>query len=752
MLARIANLGIRIPRRILIVAGLIVVAAALFGAPVAKHLSAGGFASPGAPSTKANDLLASRFRAGDPNLVFQVSAAGGVNAAAARTEGERLVAALGREQYASQIGSYWTAPRDLATGFRSKDGRSGLVVARIAGDDDSAPKRAGAITTRILAQPTAGVTVRPGGIATAYHQVTHQVSHDLELAEAVAVPLTMLVLIWVFGSVVAALLPLAVGIVSIVGTLAILRGLALLTHVSIYAMNLTTALGLALAIDYSLFIVSRYREETRAGRSGPDAVRITMQTAGRTVLFSALTVALSLAAMLVFPVYFLRSFAYAGIAVVVLAAVAALVILPALLTVLGPRVDALDLRVPVRRWLGRPPPAVIPPERTFWGRVAAAVMRRALPVGLLVTALLLFLGSPFLGIKFGYPDDRVLPSSASAHQVGDALRDDFTANTAATITVVAPDISNAPGSISRYAGSLSRISGVDGVSSASGLYAGGRRVAAPSGPAMTAGGSSYFVVRTSPDPLSHAGKQVLADIKAVPAPWHVLITGAAAENADSLHALGAKLPLAIGLIALATFCILFLFTGSVVLPIKALVLNTLSLSTAFGAMVWIFQDGHLISIYGSTVTGVLVPTMPILMFCLSFGMSMDYEVFLLSRIREEWLRSGRMPSDNVRAVTLGLGRTGRLVTAAALLMAIVFASLATGKVSFMQLFGTGLTLAVLMDATLVRGVLVPAFMKLAGRANWWAPRPLARWHERHGWTEATVGESETAPRSVVKTG
>jgi len=210
---------------------------------------------------------------------------------------------------------------------------------------------------------------------------------------------------------------------------------------------------------------------------------------------------------------------------------------------------------------------------------------------------------------------------------------------------------------------------------------------------MTASGSSYFVVRTSPDPLSQAGKRVLNDVKAVPAPWRVLITGAAAENADSLHALGAKLPLAIGLIALTTFCVLFLFTGSVVLPIKALVLNTLSLSTAFGALVWIFQDGHLMSIYGSTVTGILVPTMPILMFCLSFGMSMDYEVFLLSRIREEWLLSGRTPSDNVRAVTLGLGRTGRLVTAAAALMAIVFASLATGKVSFMQLFGTGLTLA-----------------------------------------------------------
>ncbi|HEX3816473.1 MAG TPA: MMPL family transporter [Mycobacteriales bacterium] len=751
MLTRIANLGLRAPRRLLGIAALLLAAAAVFGAPVSRHLSAGGFADPGAASTKANNLLASRFHAGDPNLVLQVSGS------KARTEGTRLVQELRQERYASQVTSYWTAPADLKPGLRSKDGRSGLVVARVAGDDDSAPKRAAAITDRVLAHPTAGSTVRAGGIATAYHQVTEQVSRDLAIAEAVAVPLTVLALIWVFGSLVAALLPLAVGIVSIVGTLAILRGLALVTDVSIYAMNLTTALGLALAIDYSLFIVSRYREETRAGRAPADAVRRTMLTAGRTVLFSALTVALSLAALLVFGVYFLRSFAYAGIAVVALAAGTALVVLPALLALLGPRVDSLDLRVPVRRWLRRPSPREVAPERTFWGRTAAAVMRRAIPVGLAVTALFLLIGSPFLGIRFGYPDDRVLPASASSHQVGDALRSDFSANAAATITIVAPDSAGA--SPAAYSAALSRIAGVTAVSSPTGTYAGGNRIAAPAGAPMSAHGSSYLVVRTSPDPMSSAGKRVLAAVQDQPAPWHVLITGAAAENADSLHSLSARLPLALGLIALATFCVLFLFTGSVVLPIKALVLNTLSLAATFGAMVWIFQDGHLPWLFSATVTGYLVPTMPILMFCLSFGISMDYEVFLLSRIREEWLASGRTPADNTRAVTLGLGRTGRLVTAAALLMAIVFAGLATGQVSFMQLFGTGLTLAVLMDATLVRGILVPAFMRLAGRANWWAPAPLARWHERHGWTEADAGRSDrtgrpsgTTDRQVVKTG
>jgi len=731
MLARVANLGIRHPRRILAIAALALVAAALFGGQVQKHLAAGGFSDPGAASSKANDLLADRFHAGDPNLVLQVDAPGGVDSPAARTEGARITEALRTERYASQITSYWSATADAATTLRSDDGRSALIVARVAGDDDQSPKRAAAIVDRLAENETPGVKVTAGGIAMAYHQVTDQVTEDLKIAEAVAVPLTVIVLIWVFGSFIAALLPLAVGIFSIVGTLAVLRAISLVTHVSIYGMNLTTALGLALAIDYSLFIVSRFREELAGGAGRDEAVRKTMQTAGRTVLFSALTVALSLAALLVFPVYFLRSFAYAGIAVVALAAIAALVILPALLAVLGGRLNSLDLRVPVRRWLRRPPPQPVAVEQSFWYRLASAVMRRALPIGLAVVALLLVLGAPFLTVKFGYPDDRVLPTSASTHQVGDAIRDRFSANAGGPVTVVAPDTSRAPDAVARYASAVSRAPGVTSVVSSAGTFAAGNRVAAGN-PSMSSGGATYVVANTTADPMSPAGKRVLDAVQAAPAPWPVQYTGIAAENADSLHSLGAKLPLAIALIALATFCLLFLFTGSLVLPLKALILNTLSLSATFGAMVWIFQDGHFAGIYDTTITGFLVPTMPILMFCLSFGMSMDYEVFLLSRIREEWLASG----DNTRSVAVGLGRTGRIVTAAALLMAIVFAALATGKVSFMAMFGTGLTLAVLMDATLVRGVLVPAFMRLAGRANWWAPGPLARWHQRFGLSEA----------------
>jgi RND superfamily putative drug exporter len=578
--------------------------------------------------------------------------------------------------------------------------------------------------------------------------VNDQTKKDLAIAEAIAIPLTVIALIWVFGSFIAALLPLVVGLSSIIGTMAVLRGLASFTDVSIYALNMTTAMGLALAIDYSLFIVSRYREEIRNGAAPDDAVRRTMQTAGRTVLFSAMTVGLSLAALMVFPVFFLRSFAYAGIAVVALATVAALVLLPAMLTVLGKRVDAWDLRVLVRRALRRPPPQVKPVEASFWYRFATRVMRRAVPVGLLITGVLVALGLPFLHASFGYPDDRVLPHSASAHQVGDDLRSDFSANAASTIVLVAPDISAAPDSIAGYAQQLSSVSGVTSVSAATGTYVHGRSVA-PGAASMGSGNATYLNVRTNTDPESDAAKTVLADVKTVSRPWPVEIGGQTAVNHDSLAALGAAMPYALVLIVLATFIVLFLFTGSVVLPLKALILNTLSLSATFGAMVWIFQEGHLGSLFRDlTTTGYLVPTMPPLMFCLAFGLSMDYEVFLLSRIREEWLKSGRTAADNTHAVALGLGRTGRIVTAAALLMAIVFAAMAGSQVSFMMLFGTGLTLAVVMDATVVRGILVPAFMRLAGRWNWWAPRPLAALHKKIGLHEAPSTPLQREPVGV----
>jgi RND superfamily putative drug exporter len=449
--------------------------------------------------------------------------------------------------------------------------------------------------------------------------------------------------------------------------------------------------------------------------------------------------------MLVFPVYFLRSFAYAGIAVVGLATLAALVLLPALLTLLGPRVNSLDLRAGVRRLLRRPAPVAKPLEQTFWYRFATWVMHRALPVAVVVTGVLVVLGIPFLGASFAYPDDRVLPHSAEAHQVGDDLRERFGSNAASTMIVVAPDVGEKADEVAGYADRLSRLENVTAVSSASGTYADGAAVSRAD-PSMAEDGATYLVVHTDTDPQSGAAKDLLARVEATPAPWPTLVGGQTADNKDSLDALARALPYALVWIAVALFTVLFLFTGSVVLPLKALVLNTLSLSATFGAMVWIFQDGHLAGLYPDlTTTGYLVPTMPLLMFCVAFGLSMDYEVFLLSRIREAWLASDRTAADNARAVATGLGRTGRIVTAAALLMAIVFASIATSGISFMMLFGTGLTLAVLMDATVVRGTLVPAFMRLASTWNWWAPASLRRLHARVGLSDEPAAERDAAP-------
>lgn len=734
MLTRLAELGIRAPRRVLAVAALLLVCGAAFGASVADHLLSGGFNDPSSPSSRADREVQQTFHAGAPNLVLEVSSPDGVNSPAARAEGKRLVAAVKRSPYTEQVSSYWTSP--AGAGLRSTDGRSALVVAAVAGDDTTSPGRAATIAAPLTGTHD-GVSVRAGGIAPAYAQANDQIRKDLDVAEMIAIPITVLALIWVFGSVVASLLPLAVGLGSIVGTMAILRALTFVTDVSIYALNMTTALGFALAIDYSLFIVSRYREQLRAGDVPDDAVRHAMQTAGRGVLFAALTVALSLAAMLIFPVYFLRSFAYAGIGVVVFATLAALLVLPALLTLIGRRVDALDVRRAVRRLLRRPEPAPRPVEAGSWYRFATAVMRRAVPVTIVVTAVLVGLGLPFLHAHFGYPDDRVLPRSIPARQVGDSLRTRYASNATSTIDVVIPDISAHPGAIAGYGLRLSRIPEVSSVASAAGTFATGHRAGPATGPPRTVGSASYLTLAFASDPFSATARNVLAAVKHTPAPWPVLLGGATADNADSIAVLARALPWAVAWIAAAIFVVLFLFTGSLVLPLKTLVLNTLSLSATFGAMVWVFQYGHFGSLYtGLTTTGYLVPTMPLLMFCVAFGLSMDYEVMVVSRIREEWLAGGRTSADNARAIALGLARSGRIVTAAALLMAIVFAAIASSRVSLMMLFGTGLALAVVMDATVVRATLVPAVMRLAGRWNWWAPRPLARLHERIGLTEA----------------
>ncbi|BBY07977.1 MMPL family transporter [Mycobacterium noviomagense] len=738
MLQKIARSTIAAPRRLIAAALLIMVGAAVFGIPVSKSLSTGGFRDPTSQSSHASQLLADKFGMGDMQLVLAVTSVAGAHSEAARAAGDELVTLLKSLPYVTDVKSAWTAPPEAARSLVSKDGKTGLIVAGITGGETGAQQHTSQLLDRL--PHFNGVAVKAGGEVTSYVQIIGQTRKDLLVMEAIAFPLSFVVLVWVFGGLLAAALPLAVGVFAIIGSMAVMRTITFATDVSVFALNLTLAMGLALAIDYTLLIISRYRDELADGAQRKEALVRTMATAGRTVLFSATTVALSMIAMALFPMYFLKSFAYAGIAVVALAAVASVTVTPAAIMLLDDRLDSLDLRRGIRRMLARRQPAQRPIQETFWYGWTKATMRRAVSVGLAIIAVLLLLGAPFLGVKWGYPDDRVLPGSASARQVGDELRSDFAVNSLTDVVVVIPDMAAVTTrELSLYASELSRVADVSSVSSPVGSYARGTLIGPPSAPAGWKAGSAFITVNSVAPLYSRASEMQLDRLHAVATPHgtDVQVTGWAQINHDSSKAVTSRLPLVLSVMAAITFVLLFLLTGSVVLPLKALLLNMLSLTAAFGALVWIFQQGHLDGL-GTTATGTLVTSVPVLLFCLAFGLSMDYEVFLISRIREYWLTSRKTREDNTESVALGLARTGRVVTAAAMLMAVTFASLTAAKVSIMCIFGVGVTLAVLMDATLVRMLLVPAFMRVLGPLNWWAPGFLARLHRRFGITESGV--------------
>ncbi|BBX62966.1 membrane protein [Mycobacterium saskatchewanense] len=746
MLQRIARLAIAAPRRIVAIGFLVFVAAAVFGIPVADSLSAGGFQDPNSESARAIRVLTDKFGQSGQQLLILVTAPSGADSVQARKVATELAGDLQQSPLVYNVSSAWTAPPQTAKTLTSADGKSGLIVVNLKGGENDAQKNAQKLSDAFV-HDRDGVAVRAGGSAMQYAQINKQNQEDLLVMEIIAIPLSFFVLVWVFGGLLAAALPMTLGALAVVGSMTVLRLITFTTDVSIFALNLSTALGLALAIDYTLLIVSRYRDELADGSSPEEALIRTMATSGRTVLFSAVTVALSMSATALFPMYFLKSFAYAGVATVAFVATASIVITPAAIVLLGPRLDALDVRRLVRRALRRREPVHKPVEELFWYRSSKFVMRRWLPIGIAVIALLVLLGLPFTGVKWGFPDDRVLPRSASSHQVGDQLRTNFVNDSATAVPVVIPDARGlSPADLDPYAADLSRVPGVSAVNAPTGTFVGGNRVGPPAGATGMADGSAFLTVNSTAPLFSQASDAQLRQLSEVPAPAGRAVekAGVAQVNRDSVDAVTGRLPLVLGLMAAITFALLFLLTGSVVLPVKALLCNVLSLTAAFGALVWIFQDGHLGAL-GTTPSGTLVANMPVLLFCIAFGLSMDYEVFLVSRIREYWLASGaarpakvggaQAHAANDESVALGVARTGRVITAAALVMSMSFAALIAAHVSFMRMFGLGLTLAVFADATLVRMVLVPAFMHVMGRWNWWAPKPLVWLHERFGISE-----------------
>ena len=703
---------------LVVVLGLLPIAASAMGAMVLNRWEA-----PGTESVAAKNALEQRFGTSNANFILLVTARHGtVDDPAVEAAADQLSARLAAEPQVGDVWSYWSQERDPT--LRSQDRLSATVLAWVKGDATSARHR---IAELLPAYSTTNdaVEVRVAGSEAASTQISAIAMQDFGRAEMIIIPLMLVLLVIIYRRVSSALLTLAVGLMSVLLTLAALRGLAAVTEVASFAANLTLVMGIGLGVDYSLFVISRFREEQAGGADGREALVRTVSSAGRTVVFSALTVAASLSVLLIFPFSFLRSFAYAGVLVVVAAVLGALVFLPAALAALAAR---------TRRRAATPPP-VREPGRGAWFRVGRAVMRRPAVFGGLALLVLVVLGSPSLGIRIGLPDDRVLPTNASVRQTYDALRAGFTEEANDAIHVLVPAATSTEGdtvAIADYATALSGVQGIAAVNSAAGQFAHGALVRPPGPAAERLTNGTGTRLEAIPYQAALEGTdtdQIVERLRAVPAPTAgVLVGGYPAQLADFKAVLLNRIPLVAVLILVVTAVVLFMMTGSVLIPIKATVLNLLSLSVMLATLVAIFQNGGLADLLGFTPIGTLDPAFPILMFCVAYGLSMDYEVFLLSRIAEEYRRT----RDNQNAVLFGLQRSAPLITSAAITLAASFAVYASGQIMYLKMIGIGIAVAVFVDATLIRAVLVPAFMRLAGRANWWAPGPLRRIHDRFG--------------------
>ena len=700
---------------VLLIAGIAVIAAATWGTGVfGKLQSAGGFAPPSSQSQQEANLAARAFGNDAADVVVLYSATDiTVSSPAYKAAVTSSLATLPPGRVASAQ-TYWSTG---SAQFAAANGHETFALLQLRGAGDAAKiKSFDAISAKLSAP---GLTVRAGGQIPTEAAINKQVSSDIGRAEGISMPVLLLLLLVIFGSLAAASLPLAIGGIGILGSFAALRLLTLVTSVSIYSINITTILGLGLAIDYGLFLVGRFREELGRQPSVEDALARTLATAGRTVAVSGVTVATALASLLLFPEVFLRSMGYGGVATVLVDMLAALTVLPALLAVLGPRVNALR----IRRSAGRPRAA---DGTGGWYRLASSVMRRPLVYAAAIVAALLVLALPFLHISWGGTDARVLPASAQARVVTQALTSDFRGNPAAPIEALVRFGGAArPGELAGYVSRLSQVPGVTGAQVTG-----------------TRGDIARIDLRYGPDPLSAQARQIVQHVRDVRLPpgAHGYVGGQTAQLVDELSSLSATVPWMALVMAAATFVLLFLAFGSVVLPVKAIAANLLSLAATFGVVVWIFQDGHLSGLLGFAPTGTLDPTMPILMLAIIFGLSMDYEVFLLSRIRERYDVTG----SNTEAVAAGLQRTGGVITSAALLLVIVIGAFSASGITFIKLLGVGMIVALIVDASIVRVLLVPAIMRLLGRANWYAPGPLRRLYARYGIREEPVQDGNGA--------
>ncbi|MDN3297569.1 MMPL family transporter [Streptomyces ficellus] len=711
----LARLVLRFPVRTLVLTACVLLAAGVAAVGVSDKLYHGGTTAPGAESARAERTLATAFGGGSPTVTLVATTDGSVDDPAVVRAGTRLAERARRLPKVVDVRSYW--PR-RAPALRGRGGHTALVELRVATTQATAHKDVEPLLAELTGRHgplRVGATgTTPVGLA-----IERQSRLDLRRTELLAAPLTACVLVVVFGGVVAAGLALLVGLAAVVGATAVLSGVSGLTTVSVIALNLTTALGFALAVDFSLFILARYREERRRYREERDpheaahqALVATVCTTGRTVVCSALTVIGSLVALLLFPLGMLRSIAYGGIAVVALSALLAITALPAALLLLGPRIDALSVR---RRGLRASP------DSGRWYRLAYAVMRRPVPVVLVLGVVLTALVLPFSGARFGTFDDRALPRDSPTRHATDTLRRDFDHHAMSPVQVVLPGLDARGGAraLDGYARHLARLEHVARVETATGTYRDGRRLrAAEPGHGYASAAGVWAAVITDVGPETSEGVEVVRAVRAVSSPVPALVGGTQAWLADLRDSIRARVVPAMSLIAVVTLLVLGWCTRSLVLPIKALALNVLSLSATFGVMVLVFQQGHLREwLGGFTVTGVTDSFVPVLVLCVAFGLSMDYEVLLLSRTVEEH----EAGASTRQAVARAVQQTAGLFTASALVVIVVMAALAASGLLLLKVVGVSLAVAVFVDATVIRLLLAPALMALLGRANWWLP-------------------------------
>ena len=736
-------------RWLVLVLGLVFIAvSALYGTTVFANLKGGGFFAPNAESTKVMNAMTEKLGRDPSNIVVMFTSKDGSQATSPEYA-QAVQSTLDKVKGQPGLGSTSSFYNTRSSSFVSNDKQSTYAVIGLTGDEEGYAKTLKRVRPLLTSDK---LQVRLGGQAAVSEEISDQVSSDLAQAETVTFPILALLLVVIFGSLVAAALPLAIGGVAILGAFLILKLASGFTDVSVFAINVITMLGLGLAIDYSLFVVSRFREElVRQNGDVRGSVVKTMQTAGRTVMFSGLTVAISLISLVLFPQMFLRSLGMGGAAAVLVAMLATFTVLPALLAVLGTRVNSLSLwsLLPGRRKAHATGDA---PQSGFWYRTSEFVMRHPFAVLILVLTPIILVGLPFFQAKLAMPDARSLPKGRESRVVSEMLMNSFPRNETDPIEIVVQtqgptfDPKNLD-ALYDYTRTLGAIPGVTTVHSLVNtldpkteskfayekLYTpesrNGNPVAEQMANSFSKGDYSVVSLLYKSDPVSQESQNLVKSVRAIkpPAGITALVGGSPAYLVDFLDSLAGAVPWALAMIIVVIFVLL----GSIVVPLKAVILNVLSLSASFGALVWIFQDGHLSGLLGFTSTGNLDATVPVLIFAIAFGLSMDYEVFLLSRIKEHHDRTG----DTTASVALGVQRTGAIITSAAALLVVVIAGFATGGVLVMKEIAIGLGLAVLVDATLVRMLLVPATMRLLGEYNWWAPAPLMAIYRRLGLSE-----------------